>query len=557
MFVPGSELRDFLLDARLVSRADLARLEEEAVEKSLTLYEMLRAGSLVPEDELVRAAAHILGVPFKELRHEEIEPQALLLVPEPLSRAHSVVVFRTQGGKAHALLLDTDDMEHLQFLEQEHHLRLVPHLTDRASIKRALIVHQKHLKEKYAERLKSASAEEAADALLSHALLARANEIYLESGASGDVRIRYRIKGVLREAMLLPAQAKLLLGKFKELANLSFTLPTPQEGRFKVTLKNGELLRVGVFTLYGTGGESMLLHLTPEASVRKGFTLESLGLHGESLSATHDILSARSGLVLVASPQGGGKTTTLYTLLDLASNPHTLAVSVEEKIEFVLPAVMQVEVRRDLGQTYASTLRAALKHNPDIVMVGEIKDEETAMLAATASSRGILVLAGVKTQSASKAIQKILSFDVPPLLLSAVLKGVVAQTVVRKLCQHCKGARVLSRAEIAPLEDAANFGRVLGSLKAEGAVDAGAQWKEVAFAEARGCAQCDDGYRGMLGVFEVLPVFAITRELILDEKKAKDPLYKEDVPLSIVEDAIFKAAAGQTSLDEVVSILEG
>jgi type II secretory ATPase GspE/PulE/Tfp pilus assembly ATPase PilB-like protein len=235
--------------------------------------------------------------------------------------------------------------------------------------------------------------------------------------------------------------------------------------------------------------------------------------------------------------------------------PHTLAVSVEEKIEFLLPSVTQVEVRRDLGQTYASTLRSALKHNPDIVMIGEIKDEETAILAASAASRGTLVLAGIKVASAAKAIQKMLSYDGSPLLLSAVLRGVVAQQVVRKVCPHCKNMKTLTRAEATPLEEHTHFGRILAALKGEGVVDSSAQWKEISFAEPKGCALCEGGYEGTVGIFEVLPVSAITRELILDEKKAKDPLYKEDMPLSLAEDAVFKAAAGQTTLDEVANLL--
>ena len=554
MFVPEGELGNFLIDARLISRADLARLATEAAEKSISLFDLLRLNTTVPEDELTRAAAHILGVPFKELRHEEINPDALLLVPEPLSRSYSIVAFKTEGHNAHVVLLNLDDLPQVEFLEEEQHLRVVPHLTDRASIKRALMIHQKKLKERYAERLKSSTPEEAADALLSHAMLSHASEVYLESSKEGDLRVRYRIKGMLHDAMHLPAQAKTLMSRFKELAKLSFTLHVPQEGRFKVVLKNDEKVSVGVFTLIGAGRESMRLHLASEKSLRKGFSLESLGLHGENLGVMHDIVAARSGLVLVASPAGGGKTTTLYTLLDLVAAPHTLAVSVEEKIEFSLPSVTQVEVRRDLGQTYASTLRSALKHNPDIVMIGEIKDEETAVLAASAASRGTLVLAGIKVASAAKAIQKMLSYDVSPLLLSATLRGVVAQQVVRKVCAHCKHMRTLTRAEAAPLEEHTHFGRILAALKGEGVVDSSAQWKEISFAEPKGCALCEGGYEGTLGIFEVLPVSAITRELILDEKKAKDPLYKEDMPLSLAEDAVFKAAAGQTTLDEVANL---
>ncbi|MES2006622.1 MAG: ATPase, T2SS/T4P/T4SS family [Patescibacteria group bacterium] len=569
MFVPSRELGNFLVDARAISRADLLRAQEEVGDGNL--FDVLLMRNMVAEDELRRAAAHVLGVPFREVTHEEIEPDALLLVPEPLARTHSLVVFKTREHEAHVLLLNLDDLAHLRFLEEERHLSLKPHLTDRASIKRALMIHQKHLKERYAQRLRSADPEAALEALLSHAMLSRAQQIYLDR-VEGDLRVRYRVGGAVLEAMRLPAQATSLMSRLKELAGLSFTLNTPQEGRFKVELKGGERLRVGVFTLRSQTGESMMLGLASEKVSKSGFTLEALGLHGDSLNAAHEIIAAPSGLVLVASPKAGGKTTTLYTLLDMASGPHGLAMSVEEKIELLLPHVSQVEVKRELGLDTSATLRAALKHSPDVVMIGDIKDEETAALATSAASRGALVFAGIKVASAEKAlgrsrageaIQKMLSLGVEPLVLAATLRGVFAQHVVRKLCAHCKVARTLMRAEAAPLEDHANFGRVLGALKAEGVVDGSTQWKDVEFFDAKGCNECEDGYKGNVGIFEVLPATAITKELMLTDigEEGGLPAGRQgrlagEIPLSIVEDALFKAAAGQTSLDEVASLIE-
>lgn len=551
MFVPNRELGNFLVDTRALARADLARLNDERGDTSL--YELLRARSLVQEDELVRAAAHILGVPFTEFRHE-YQPEALLLVPEPLARTHSLALVSTDSHHAQLLLTDLDDLKTVEFLERENHLLIKPHLTDRASIKRALIIHQRLLKDKYAERIKNPSLEVALDALLSHAALSRAREVYLEQVNSG-VRVRYRINTALYDAMTLPVQAKSFIPMLKELAGLSLTLATPQEGRFRITLKNSETLRVGVFSLNTKSGERLTLHLSPQSGSQKGFTLESLGLHGNSLNEVLHMTNARAGLVLIAAPKEGGKTTTLYTLLDLLSRPDILAVSVEEEISLVLPHVSQVEVRKDLGMTIASTLRAALKHRPDVVMIDEIKDEDTAALAASAASYGALVIAGIRQPSASKAIQKMLSLDVPPLVLSTVLRGVLGQRVVRKLCPHCREAYTPSRAEIAPLEDYAKFARVLTALREEGVISSDTQWKEVEFYRARGCDQCDGGYQGTTGLLEVLPVSAITRELIEtkdDEKRAK---IKDETMLNLVEEGIFKAAEGLTTLEEVAEVI--
>ena len=394
----------------------------------------------------------------------------------------------------------------------------------------------------------------ALEALLSHALLSRATEVYLDPGSNGAFRVRYRIGGFIQEAMSLPPSATTLVSLLKQSAGLSFTLNAPQEGRFKILLKSGEAVRVGVFSLPSISGEGIVLHLAPETLGRRGFTLEALGLHGEGLAQMHDTLSTRSGLVLVAAPTGHGLTTALYTLFDLASHPSVLSVSVEERVELSLPQATQVEIKKELGQTYASAVRAALKAHPDVLMIGEIKDEDTAALAASATSHGTLVLAGLKSASAAHAIQKMLSLDVDPLLLSATLRAAVGGRVVRKLCPHCKEAYKATRAEVSPLEEKANFGKVLAALKAEAVVEQNVQWKDIDFYRARGCQECDGGYKGTTAFFEVLPVSAITKELILDkdaDKSERQARLGGYAPLTLAEDGLFKAAQGLTTIEEV------
>ena len=527
-----------MLDSRLLDRAQLEDFSARAEVSDEGLYTLLMKEAAVHEDELRRAAAHVLGVPFVLLAHEDIEPEALELVPEPLARTHSLATFARSGPVVDVLLLDLDSLEHIKFLEEEQQLSLVPHLTDRVSFKRALLIYQKRLKEKYGDRLKSVEDERATDALLSHALLSRAHEIHLEprlAPGGQELRVRYRTGSMLYDAMSLPKQTANIVGRLKELANLSFTLPVPQEGRFKVMLQNGEHVRVRVATLPAHSGEKITLHLAREAAGKKGFTLSSLGLHGQGLDDVHDALTKKSGLVLVAAPRGGGKTTTLYTLLDSLASPYLSLASVEEKIEVPLAHVTQTQIKKELGLTYASALRATLRQKPDVVMIGEIASEDVAGLAASAASRGTLVLAGIDASSAKEAIEKMISLGVPERLLNAVLSIVIGQRVVKKVCVKCKEEYTLSRAEAAPLERDADFGRVLASLKAEGVVEESKQWKEMLFTRGIGCSSCEGGYTGLVGLQEVA---------------GKDG----EAPLSIVEDGLFKAAQGLTSIEEVKSL---
>lgn len=554
MVVPEAALGNFLIDARSISRADFERARADAHEKHTPLFEHLQQQRLVSEDELTRAAAHALGVPFKEISHDEIMPEALLLLPEPLSRAHSLTIFKIEENTAHVALLSLDALSHVRFLEDERHMRVLPRLTDRASIKRALIAHQRHLKEAYAKKLARAEPGDALDALLSHALLSRAHQIYLEVLPGAELRVRYRVHGSLIEAMHLPTQAMAIVSAVKECAGFSFTLNAPQEGRFKLTLKNGEQVRVGAYSLYSTNGESTMLTLVKETSGQKGFTLESLGMHGEGVASVHELIAQRSGLVLVAAPPHHGKTTALYTMLDLSTVPHALSLSVEERVELEMPSVTQVEVKKELGATLASALRAALKHNPNVLLVSELSNEDTATLAASGAGRGMLVLAGIEAASASEAIERVLSWGVDPLLVASVLRGVVASRVVRKLCPLCKEKRPIHRRDIEAIETRANLGRVLAALKAEEVVEQSLQWKDVQQYVPVGCTECEEGYQGTAALFEVLSTTAVTKELIQSEEE-KRSVVKADIPLLLAEDGMFKVAEGITSIEEVQRVL--
>lgn len=554
MYVPPKALGSFLIDARLLTRAQLESFESTAARSGEALYTLLHTNAAVQEDELRRAAAFVLGVPFVQVGHGDIQPEALMLVPEPLARTNSLAAVSRAGNAVKVLLLDLDALESVKFLEDQQ-LTLIPHLTDRASLKRALLAQQKELRTRYGDRLKNPEDAAALDALLSHASASRASEVHLEPRKTADLghelRVRYRSGGALYDAMMLGAQTANISSRIKELANLSFTMSVPQEGRFKVALRNGEQLRVRTHILPVHGGEKIMLHLARESTGQKGFTLDTLGMHGETLDLVHDMLARRTGLILVATPPGGGKTTLLYTLLDMIASPYISAVSVEEEMEVSLAHVMQVPVRRDIGLTYPAALRAALKQKPDVLMIADIADEDTAGLAAGAASRGTLVLAGIEANSAAEALEKMLSLNVPPALLAAVFLGAIGQRLVRQVCPHCKEEYTLSRIEAAPLEGAADFGRVLAALKTEGIVEQDKQWKGMLFSRGTGCSKCEGGYTGSIGLQEVLQNSARIKEHIIQGGAAADFKKVAHIPLSIVEDGLFKAAQGLTSIEEV------
>lgn len=556
-----------MLGSGLVTRSQLESVLQSGGGDAL--YDTLAARGILSQDELRRAAAHVAGVSFVSLSPHDIPLEVLSLIPEPVARTYNVVAYNQDGNTVEVALLDLADLDKVAFLREQHSYTILPRLTTSASIKQTLHAYQKLLKEKFKALLEGGA--HAVHALIGHALLSRATGVHLDLRETG-LLVRYRIQGLLHEAMLLPREAAQIFERLKEMADLSLTLNAPQEGGFKAELGGGESALVRVHSLPAHTGERIVLHLTPERSRRSGFTLESLGLHGRALDTVHALLQQRDGLIVVAGPLGSGTTTTLYTMLDIVSERGGAVATVEEEIEYALPHAAQTKVRRELGLDTAATLRAVLRQDPDIVMVGNLDDQKAAALALSAAARGVLVLAGVDAPCAADAIDKLRGWGASPLALAATVRGVVGVQVVRKLCNKEREEYKLARVESAPLEvgvggrAGANFGRILAALKEEGVADKDAQWKELLFARASACPQCESGpdnsgagYKGLVGLQEVLPVTAPVGEVLKEGAGAArvEEVAREDGMLTLAEDGLFKAAQGLTSVEEVLRVTAG
>jgi type IV pilus assembly protein PilB len=555
MQVDGKQLGDFLLDGRLLSREQLGDILARAEAQGEDAYMALVQSAAVPQDELRRAAAHVLGVPFIQLDHDDIAPEALMLIPEPIARNNSLIAFKRADNMVEVVLLDLDDLPAIQFLSDQHHLKILPRLTDRDSIKRALLLYQKILKEKFATMLQHGEA--AVDALIQHAILSRAGGIHLDLSTTGML-VRYRINHVLHEAMQLPEQiGKSLALRLKSLAKILPVSSGTQEGRFKVE-KDGEKLTVHLSYAPTAEGEKLHLRLAREKLGQHGFTLELLGFHGEALECMHDALRQRSGIILVSGPQEGGKTTLLYTLLDILSSPHLAITTVEDTVGQRLPHVTQMRVVPESGISFASTVRSALKQDVDVLMLGDVRDKETAMLANSAASRGVLVLLGIESSSAAQAIEDFASLGISPLQLTSTLLVSVHTRIVKKVCPQFREEHHLSRPEGAPLEGRANFGRVLAALKDEKVITQGQQWKDLLFFTAESCKECEGGYVGQTGLQEVLPTTSSIKELLLRRAPLEEveEAARQTGMLTVMEDGLCKAAQGITSIEELLLLTQ-
>lgn len=534
MHVPEGTLRDFLLDAGLLSRGQL----DAAVrgQEGKPLGKALIDAGVLTEDEVRRAAAHAMGISFVVLESGDIDTAALELLPEPLCREHSLAAYRLAGERLEIAVLDLSDLEALEPLKSRLPYKLVPRLTTRESLRRALLAYHKHLKEKFGDKLqKETNPQKVLETLLRHASLQSASEVHLETRSTG-LLVRYRHGRAVREAMLLPASAQKVLSVIRTLSGVgSRTLP--QEGRFKFDLGSGESLLVRVSSIPVVGGEKLVLYLVPEAAGSKGFTLEGLGFHGAGAAALRAALHDRSGMILVCGPAGSGRTTLLYTLLDMAHAPQLSLASVEESVAYRLPYVAQTQVRAQEGLSAAAALRAVLRGDPDVVMVDRITDRDTAALCLSAAARGMLVLASIDAPDTGGGLQKLRDLGADESQFEHITLA-VGTGLVRRLCgKQARSTHKLERRHLSPLEPFADFAKVLAALKDESLVSKEVAWKDVSYAQATGCSECDRGYRGFVGVFEVAP-------------HGGEPL------LTKFEDALFKAAAGVTSATEALLFAE-
>ncbi len=598
MIADGEQLGVFLVDAGFVTRSQLRAAQEVAARSGESLAAAIVSQGMLDEDELRRGMAAAFGVPFVTLAREDVSTEALQHIPEPFSRTHNIVAFRQTGDSLEIALFDLADLEKIEQLQHKLRFRILPRLTNRASMRTALVEYQKHLKKRFgdaiveeanvlAERLQKfarsdetdTSTSDAAeditltladqqaaarltDLLVQHALTSQASHVHIDPTERGAL-VRYRIGGMLHEAMQIPLHAgKALVARLRQLAGLSAavgdtTQEVSQEGRFKVSLNaaSEDEYAVRVYGAHATEHGRVTLHIVPTRSGRRGFTPESLGLHGQELEELHRLARVSSGLVLVCGPADSGRTTLLYTLLDMLGGVSRTVGTVENTIEHRVPLAQQSQAGSGQGISTAARLRTLLLQDTDVIMLANIADRETAALAVSAANRGVLVLAGVSGNSAAAGIDTLRRFGVSPNILASSLQLVIATRLVRRLCSRHETHR-LSRLEADTLEEKAEFSRVLAALKEEGFADSNAQWKDVTFSRPEPCGECRGGYQGRLGVQEVAPVSRVLRDAIIRGGDLADieRLLAEEGVLNLVEDGLYKAARGQTSVEEILKV---
>lgn len=582
MHIEETQLKDFILDSGLVSKADVTAAEKESKETGENLGKVLANKGKLSEDDLRRMQAYILGIPFVDLKGEKLPFEVLSLIPEPIARNHNIIAFKKTDTALEVAMLDTEDLTAIDFIKKKVELKILPRLTDGDSMKSAILQYQKSLKaefgdliQKDAVQLKSipdsigdenVGEEEMkkmaddvpvvriVDTLLKHAVLQNASDIHIEP-QENELLVRYRIDGLLHDAMILPKNISLsIIARIKVLSNLKLDEKRlPQDGRFKIDM-NGEKVSFRVSTLPTYYGEKTVMRLLRETV--SGFTLEGLCFHGEGLEKIHTALKSTTGMILATGPTGSGKTTSLYTILDILNTPDVNISTIEDPIEYQMKRINQTQVKPEIGFTFTAGLRTLVRQDPDIIMVGEIRDNETASLAINASLTGHVVLSTLHTNSAAGAVPRFIDMKVEPFLIVSTVNIVIAQRLVRKLNDQ-KEKYLLTKAELATLGKSVNLDKVLKALKEEKVVEKGANWEEIPFYRPKKGVSSEDAYSGRIGIHEVLKVSSPIKEIILRGGTA-DEIQKqaeEEGMLTMIEDGIFQCVRGLTTIEEVLRVI--
>jgi type IV pilus assembly protein PilB len=580
MVIDETKLQSLLLDTNIVSVEDLHLFEKEKKEKDVSLSDFVLSQGKVKEPELRKLQAYVLGIPYLNLEKEKIDMDVLQLIPEPIARKYNVVAYKKRGNDLEICMLDIDNLSAIDFVKKKTALRILPRLTDTESIKSVLVQYKKSLQAEFgsiiqkevgsiqkidekedqsSEKDLKEMAEDLpvikiVDSLISHAILQNTSDIHIEPEENSLI-IRYRIDGILHDAMTLPKDAApAVTARIKVLSNLKLDEKRlPQDGRFKMIIDDSPVsFRVSTLPTYF--GEKTVIRILKESS--HGFTLEGLGFHGESLERIHEGMRQHSGIVLASGPTGSGKTTTLYTMLDILNTPEVNISTVEDPIEYQMPRINQTQVKSEIGMTFANGLRALLRQDPNIIMVGEIRDGETASLAVNAALTGHLVLSTIHTNSAAGAIPRLIDMGVEPFLIASTAKVIVAQRLVRRLT-NAKEQYFLSDGEIKALGKVVDLEHTMTFIEAEKLIKPKTPWKEIPFFRPKPSEESEDGYKGRVGIHEALKVSTTIKEIILkggssDEVEAQG---KKEGMMTMIEDGIFQAIQGNTTIDEVLRVV--
>lgn len=569
--IPAQKLIDALVSQKALDTKTAQEIHADILKSGVSLEDYLLKKNLVTPEQYAQAKAVVFGVPFVKLAGRGISPEIVNFIPEPVARRYSICAFDFDAphNTLNVAMDDPLDLQVIEFLEQKTGKRIKPHLAFKDDI--VALIDERYaqslgaevtaaLKETVApevktyesgrlgEIIKEAPIAKIVSTLLDFATKNRVSDIHIEP-QERKTRVRYRIDGILHEKLALPKSVHAaVVSRIKILSDMKIDEKRlPQDGRFNFRMGNEEVdLRVS--TLPTVHGEKVVMRLLKKTGGIP--SLEELGLRALAHKRLEENISRPHGIILVTGPTGSGKTTTLYSLLSKLNTTRVNIVTLEDPVEYQIPGINQVQMNPGAGLTFATGLRAFLRQDPNIILVGEVRDSETTGLAIQAALTGHLVFSTLHTNNASGALPRLQDMGGEPFLLASVLNCVVGQRIARKICTFCK-----KNIDV-PTAQAQDIRQVLGKLLPNDPKTASGN---LTLFQGAGCAECNNtGYQGRIGVFEVLPVTPVISRMILERASDSEIEKKaiEEGMITMKQDGYLKAIEGVTSLEEVLRVAQ-
>ena len=590
MRISDSTIEKLLERSGVATKEQIVALKEEGARSRRPLQDLVTQHSIMDEPTLVQAFATYADIPYIKLSPQSIPSDILNKIPERIARQYNAVLFGVEeDGTLKLAMDDPDDVLAVSFIQKEIGENTKIFLATRDDILACLENYRGDVNEELNEvidnqREKAGSVQASSEAdisedspiaqtinlLLEYAIRSSASDIHIEP-REDFVQIRYRIDGVLKEVNRLPRNVVgALISRIKILSNLKIDeRRVPQDGRFKIKV-GGRQYALRVSTLPIADGEKVVMRILDESN--QAVTLTDLGYWGHSLAIINDALTEPNGMVLVTGPTGSGKSTSLFSILSSLNTPDVNISTIEDPVEYKIPGVNQTQTNAKAGMTFASGLRALLRQDPNIIMVGEIRDGETANLGVQAALTGHLVFSTLHTNNAATCLPRLLDMGIEPFLIASTVKAVVGQRLLRRLCVHCRTSTTPSADEVTAitrlfnLRDGQTFGDIhaleleAAEQKVGGDTPMGTSetaieriWKVA----PTGCAECNStGYKGRVGVYEVLGNSLPVQKLIISgatSNQIQEVAIAEGM-ITMQTDGLIKALRGNTSIEEVLRV---
>lgn len=541
-------LGDLLVDNGIISQEQLQEALVDQRKSKRRLGDLLISQGYITEQQLIEVLEFQLGIPHVSLHKYQIDPAITQIIPESMAKRYQVLPFMKEGGKLMVAMADPLDYFAIEDLRMSTGFRIEPAISTRDELQRAIARHYGMRDSMNQMLVELPTQEEIAETeitdedspivrlvnqMIQQAVQLRASDIHVDPGENNLV-IRYRIDGTLRTERLIPKQMQgFITARLKIMAKLNIAeRRLPQDGRIKMQF-DYKMVDIRVSSLPTMHGEKIVLRLLDLSTGVQ--SVETLGFSDGNAKSFKEMIGRPYGIMLITGPTGSGKTTTLYSALNQLNQEDVNIITVEDPVEYQLEGINQVHVNPAIGLTFAAGLRSILRQDPNIVMVGEIRDTETAEIAVRASLTGHLVLSTLHTNDAVSSISRLRDMGVEPYLIASSLIGVVAQRLVRKICTDCKETSKPSQQEAIMLE---RYGMSTEELHRGG-----------------GCGSCNStGYRGRIAIHEVLTIDDHLRQLITDSASVEElrTAAKERGLVQLMEDGLLKVSQGMTTLQEVL-----